>query len=92
LQGIEDLSGLTYLKPCRRMRHPGANKVRRAGLLKVCQDSRRNGDLFIDGGQYGLVLDQHGVVEGGGIGDDEHLEVKPTMGLTVLFQVFQCIP
>ena len=74
------------------MRHPGANKVRRTGLLEVCQESRRNGDLLIEGGQNGLVLNQHEVRDRGGIGDDEHSEAKPTMGLTVLFQVFQRIP
>jgi hypothetical protein len=92
LPGIEHLAGLTYLKPCRGMRHPGANKVRRPGLLEVCQDCKRNGDLLIEGGQNGLVLDQHEVMEGRGIRDDEHSEAKQTMGLTVLFQVFQRIP
>jgi hypothetical protein len=92
LPGIEHLAGLTHLKPCRGMRHPGANKVRRAGVLEVCQDSRRKGDLLIEGGQNGLVLDQHEVMEGRGIRDDEHSEAKPTMGLPILFQVIQRIP
>jgi hypothetical protein len=52
---------------------------------------RGDDDLFIEGWQNGVLLNQYKVMDRGGIGNDQHLQTEPTMGLTILLQVFQRI-
>jgi hypothetical protein len=89
---VQRLTRLLHLKPRGRTCNPCAHCFRCAWPLEVHQDGRRNNHALIEDWQDGVVLNQHKVIDRGGVSNDQHLEAEPTVRLTILLKVFEHIP